>query len=77
MCVTVKSNVLVAEIKFRDFWTLLHASAAACRRHGELLDSEYSFAEAKAGLNNHCFDDATGNDLSTRSSNFSIGRSIF
>lgn len=63
---TVKGNVLVAEMKFRNFWTLLPVSAAAYRRHGEQLDSEYSFAEAKAGFNKHYFDGATGNDVSTR-----------
>lgn len=74
---TVKGNVLVTEMKFRNFWTLLHGSAAGCRRHGKQLDSEYSFAEAKADLNKHYFDGATDNGVSTRPSNFSIDSNIF
>lgn len=56
---------------------MLPVSAAACRKLGEQLDCEYSFAEAKAGLNYHFFDGATGNGVSSRPSNFSTGRNIF
>lgn len=63
--------------EIQEFLDTVACFSSSLQKAWLTADSEYSLAEAKAGLNNQFFDGATGSSVSIRPSNFSIGRNIF